>query len=133
MSEPVAYTVKQAATAANVPEQQLWAAITGQKLRAHMAGPHVVITRVELERFVATLPGPLDGYDSESARREAKLKQDTAARERGRQIALKAMGKAPASPPKSAAERERAHQERVASEQAARQRGRDLVAKIRGK
>lgn len=133
MSEPIAYTIKQAAAASNLPEQEIWRAITAQKLRAHMAGPHVVITRTELQRYVGSLPSPLDGFDTSEVRRQAKIQLENEKRARGRAIAEQAMGRGPKSQPMSAAEREKAHSDRVAQERAKMQRGRDLVAKIQGK
>lgn len=128
----IAYTPRQAAEAANLTEPQIWQAITSHALKAHMAGDRVIVLRAELERYVASLPGPLDGFDHTEARRQASIKEADAKRARGRAIAEQALGKAPAAAPKPAAERERGHQERIAHETAARARGRAIVEKAKG-
>ncbi|MBO6901183.1 MAG: hypothetical protein JJ864_07535 [Rhizobiaceae bacterium] len=100
MDDRIAFTPRQAAEAASLTEPQIWGAITSQKLQAHMAGDRVVILRTDLERFVASLPNPLDGYDSVEAHREAELRDHAAKRERGRKIATTLMtsGSLPGDP-----------------------------------
>lgn len=52
----IAFTVQQAAEAANLPLLLVAEAVADGRLTAHQAGPHRVILRADLERFIASLP-----------------------------------------------------------------------------